>query len=1059
MGEERERVGSTRRGDRATSHAGRDRLFTAVEPVLLRAPARPAPESPDTPAGSTEADLAHYVSEAARDTLLREAVELSSPSLARVLAADRPPSGDALRRAATAIGRYRLRMTTRPTPFGLLAGVGLARFGDVTTVRLGGRHRATVRPDLGWLSLVVDRLHQDPAVLSGLLLVADQQCAVRGSRLVLPYVPGADSDDALEEVSVRHTPVVDEVLHIAASPVAFPDLLAGVTEAFPTAPTDAVVNLVHTLIVRGFLHTDLFPAPDNVDPLGHVRARLPQNLPLCAELDGIRAELLRCEELAAGGDGARLKALQVVRERMVALCPSDHVLHVDLALDADVVLPDVVREEFERAGTALWRLSPPRTASAHLRGYHRAFVERYGTERAVPVVELLDAATGLGPPDGYEHPAVPRYRHDAEPDSDDDARRRLLADLAAGALADLTPGEPLPEVVLDEALFARLAGPEPDSTAENRLPRAFELYAELVGASPEALDAGDFRIALSPVAGSDVAGATFGRFAALLGSPELMAQVSGSRPTTLPDDEPVPVHVEFTPARPRHANLTRTPRWLDHRVVVSAFPDAAGPQTLPLADLVVRADLESLSIHSRTLGRPVRVTAHHVLNQRTGAPNVARFLHEVGLTGHRLWQPWDWGAAAGNPALPRVRYGRTVLAPASWRLTLPTGTYEEWCAALPGWRRRWGVPAAVRLVTGDQRISLDLELPWHQRLLYTHARTAELTVLQEEPTAGASGWLRSPCGAHTTELVVALHAKDRPTRRPTAPPVEVRRTPASVSLPGSDWLFARLDIPESRQDTVVEEWLPQLLGVLPSEIDRWFFIRYRAPEPHLRIRFHGESPAVAAALLPLVRDWAAELGAAHLSSGLRLETYDPELERYGGPEAMAAAERVFHADSLVALAAGPSRGRPGPERDLFSAVNTADIARHFLAGARGPAADVWFPAAYPKSERDHRAFRDNRAAVLRAIGPDGPVPTFSSAALAQAWERRANQLADYGAQLADLRDRAPDRAAPTSILGSLIHMSHNRLIGIDPDAERRSHALARGAFEAHRARRRAQEQR
>ncbi|MFI1170286.1 lantibiotic dehydratase [Streptomyces melanogenes] len=1040
----------------------RDSHFTAVDPVLLRAPARPLPEHPDSPAGPTEADLARYVAEAALDPLLREAVELSSPSLARLLAADRPLAGDALRRAATAVGRYRLRMTTRPTPFGLLAGVGLARFGEAASVRWGGHHRASVRSDLGWLAKVVKRLHQDPAVLPGLLLVADQQCVVRGSRLVLPYVP-RDGDDTLEEVSVRHTPVVAEVLRNAASPVAFAKLVAGVSEAFPTAPSDAVVNLVRTLVARGFLHTDLFPAPDSTDPLGHVRDRLPEDLPLRGELEGIRSELLRCEDLEAGGDGARLKALQVAREHMTALCPSDHVLHVDLVLDADVVLPEAVREEFERAATALWRLSPPRTAPAHLRAYHRAFVERYGMERAVPVTELLDPADGLGPPDGYEHPAVPRPGADAEPhegDLEDVERRRLLAELAAGALADLSPGAPLPEVVLNGALFARLAGPDPDGTAANRLPDTLELYAELVGESAGRLDSGKFRIALSPVVGSDVAGATFGRFAAELGGPELMARVSGAQAPMGGDGEPVPVHLEFTPVRPRHANIARTPRWLGHRVVVSAFPEAAGPEVLSLDDLVVHADPERLSIRSRSLGRPVRVTAHHVLNKRTGAPNVARFLHEVGrLSGHRLWQPWDWGTAATNPALPRVRYGRTILAPASWRLTLSTAAFEEWCAALPEWRRRWGVPASVRLVTGDQRITLDLDLPWHQRLLYAHARTAEATLLQEDPAAAGTGWLRSPEGAHTAELVVALHAREQPAPRPQMPPMAVRRTPQTVSLPGGDWLYARVDIPQARQDTVIEEWLPQLAAALPAGIDRWFFIRYRDPQPHLRIRFHGESPARTADLLTVVRDWAAELRAAHLASGLRLETYDPELERYGGPEAMAAAERVFHADSLVALSAGAARGLPGPDRDLFSAVNTADIARHFLAGAGGPPADVWLPAAYPKSEHDHRAFRDNRAAVLRAIGPDGPAPAFSSPELALAWQWRAARLADHGALLAELRERDPDRMPPAPVAGSLIHMSHNRLIGIDPQAERRALALARGAFEAHRARRRAQEQR
>src|SRR5262245_34606960 len=90
-----------RRGTVGGQRAARqERLFTAAEPVLLRAPARPVPEHPDAPAGPAEADLAAYVAEAAADPLFREAIEVSSPSLAQVLARDTPPTGDALRRAA-----------------------------------------------------------------------------------------------------------------------------------------------------------------------------------------------------------------------------------------------------------------------------------------------------------------------------------------------------------------------------------------------------------------------------------------------------------------------------------------------------------------------------------------------------------------------------------------------------------------------------------------------------------------------------------------------------------------------------------------------------------------------------------------------------------------------------------------------------------------------------------------------------------------------------------------------------------------------------------------------
>ena len=46
-----------------------------------------------------------------------------------------------VRRAAEALSRYQVRAATRCTPFGLLAGVGVLRFGEQTKVDNGGRHR------------------------------------------------------------------------------------------------------------------------------------------------------------------------------------------------------------------------------------------------------------------------------------------------------------------------------------------------------------------------------------------------------------------------------------------------------------------------------------------------------------------------------------------------------------------------------------------------------------------------------------------------------------------------------------------------------------------------------------------------------------------------------------------------------------------------------------------------------------------------------------------------------------------------------------------------------
>nr|WP_255519034.1 lantibiotic dehydratase [Kitasatospora sp. SID7827] len=1078
---------------------------------------------------------------------MREAIEISSPSLADLLeravpAVAAPEDGPraaelhlaelrpaALRRAAEAVGRYRLRMATRATPFGLMAAVGTARFGARAEVGWEGGERRAFRPDLGWLLPLLDRLRTDPQVLGSLLLAVDQQAVLRGDRLVLPYlpdrstlpestaeaVPGAGRPVA--ERTVRATPVVRAVVRLAERPVSHAELLAGLAAGFPTAPAEAIAGLVRTLVAQGFLLTDLVPPPHSTDLLGHVLERLPGEHPVRGELAAVRGLLARAAGLPRG---RATGVLREARRRMLRLGPAERPLHADLALVGGVVLPEQVRVEVEQAAGVLWRLSPPVGAPEHLRSYHAEFVERYGIDSPVPLAELLDADTGLGPPAGYRRPVGPRGAANPEPararTEREAARNRVLAELVAGALVDREPGGPLPEVVLDDELLDRLAPLAEESeeqesqagSAAETPPASLELYAELAADSLAELDAGRFRLVLSPTAGSDRAGATFGRFASHLansgsnsgsgsgsggsdpdsygndsygddnsnGGGRLLAEAAGALPD---DDEVLYAHLEFTPYRPRHANIALTPRWLGHRVVVSAFPDPSGPAVLALDDLVVVADAERLGVYSRELGREVRADAHHALNLRTGAPNAARFLQETALGGHRPWQPWDWGAAASSPVLPRVRRGRVVLAPASWRLTAPVpdsaAPYGDWADGLARWRRRWGVPAAVRLLSGDQRISLDLDDPWHRRLLYGQCRADRPTVLQEDLGAGSSGgWLPGPDGAHAAEIVVPLRpAGTGPTAKATAAKattaqasaqatartgVPARRVlpaphPRTVELPGGEWLFARIGAVETRHDEILADRLPELLARVPGQVDRWFFVRYRDPAPHLRLRFHGEPSALTGELLPALHDWAHGLRRSGLAADLRLEGYAPEADRYGGPEVLADAERVFHADSLVALAAlrlvRTARGTPG---ELLAAANLTATARDFLAARPVPVpVGPWVAATYPKSEAHQRIFRTQRAAALRAIGPDGPAAPAggllpADAALAGAWRLRAERLAAY----------APRLAGPVAgpALASLLHMGHNRLIGIDREAERRAYALARGALEAHRARHR-----
>lgn len=1139
----------------------------------------------------------------ADDPLVREAVEVSSPSLAAVLGrvvegeggrgegedrhGDELDAGAgglargvkpaALRRGVRALTGYRLRMAARATPFGLMAGVAPVEFVDEVPkegaacgvrARWGVRHRRGARADREWLTGLVAEWERRPEVLPYLRVVVNDLCRVRGGRLVLPYVPSTGGATAqgrsVREVSVRYSPPVAAVLELARSPLECGELATLLRERFPEAPEGVVEEMLVRLVEREMLLTDARAPLEAADPLAHVLEALEpvprEALPERERLREVRGAL---EEYASSPPGRGREALAEASSRMRRLRPGKQLVQVDTALDADVRLPRAVVEEAERAARLLWRLSPARPGSRALRQYHGEFLGRYGTDRLVPVTELLDEGTGLGPPPGYRWPPAARGPRPEAPPEDADRRDRVLAALAQEALL---AGEE--EVVLhdDHPAVTELARDEGTG------PASLELCAQVLAKNPEALVSGSFRLAL--VGMSERAGALMGRFAYLLPSAARAALAETARAGVPSQPDVVTAQLAFQAGRSRAANVAQVPRWLDAVLPVASFADRSRTEVLGVERLAVGADTHRLTLHDTETGRRVVPAAFHSLNPEWDLPNTARFLLDVAQAGVRPVRPWDWGAAGALPYLPRVRYGRTVLAPARWRpseaVRDQSAGFGDWERAVREWRDRWRVPRRVCAGSAGRFVELDLEDPAHLELLRHELGRGGGGLVHEAPTAAGcpDGWLTGPDGPHRAEVVFPLLNRGGPARpepaatsarpagaegAPTAgaagalpaqrsgdgpgggrgagdggearggagvvapgstpspvggafvPGAGVRR-PLSVGverreqLPGGEWVSAALYCPAERHDEVLGFHLPPLLAELPGTVDRWFFVRYRdAHGWHLRMRFHSDDPRVLAAeLLPRLHSFAAGLRDSGYTRRLTLDTYDPEVERYGGPTAMPAAERVFHADSVAALEQLrlPAGLRPA-EPALLAAANYEALCRSFLTGfgeapsarsssaARRPDGDgrrmegeghradgrelwgspadgaeppwtSWLLEHYPKQEDAHRHFVARRKQTCALVTPDGesgwPHGVPEDSPLHEAWRRRDEALVEYGRTL---RELGPERwSSASGALASLLHMHYNRLTGPDREGERVSYALARGALQAHRDRER-----
>ncbi|MFE3214529.1 lantibiotic dehydratase [Streptomyces antimycoticus] len=1041
--------------------SGDHAMFHAEPTGMLRVPLLPR-SATETRAHLDPRDreqVRRYLDALLSDGRVEEALAVSSPSLRRAVEALRagaPMKAGALRKLTLSATRYVLRGASRATPFGLLAGVAPVSFGEGHQVRLGTRHRKAVRPDGGWLTGVLTAWEGDLEVLRALRVVANDLGFARGQRWVLPC--GYDAKDpaapeepaaderrnegrSAQEISVRHTAAVKTTLAAARRPCSTGDLLKVLDEAYPNVPGSAKEGLLLALVRQGFLLTELRPPLGETDPLRYA-------------VDVLKAvgRADKARELAAIGDllaeyaaehlGAGLGRWQTALDAMSRLRADDRPVQVDMRLDADVTLDREVLREAERAATALCLAAPDTQPTPELREYRDAFVERYGTGRAVPLADVLDPHTGLGPPAGYDHPRSERRTAErGERSERDRARDEFLAELALTAIAS---GDR--EVVLDDAALDRLRG----SGAPP--PAAMELCAHLTAPSRRSLEEGDFALVLSPATGSPAPGALFGRFAYLLDDVEEVGELARRSAVGSARDGALQAHLDFLPPSGRDTNVARVRPFWTERVAVGCFADRASPAVRGMDDLALAADLDRLYLVDASTGQEINPRVPTMLDQRR-APAAVRLLREIPTMGSWPSCVWIWGRLSTLPHLPRVRFGRTVLVPARWRLTDP-GLFDsslsdaEWERRLDGWRARWNVPDRVAVGAGDHRVEIDLTAPLHRMVLRRElGRSKDVTAYETPEDAGAGGgWLATDSGAFSSELVLPLLlARPAPGEAPAvrAPAPRIRPVGPPAPRHSRAWLYGKLYTYANRQDEVLTEHLPRLLAALPPAVDRWFFIRYADPAgAHLRLRFHGDPATLHGELLPGVLDWVEQLRDLRLAGAFIIDGYEPETHRYGGHEALDAAETVFHHDSVAALEQLRLRaiGAVTAPPQLLAAANYLDLARQ-VHGDRWP--DWWL--ANPRDEEHHAYFREGRAAALRLLdgGLRAAFPAEGAAAALAALDARAAAMRAYASVAAD-----------GSVLASVLHMHHNRLIGTSRTSESRSLAVARGLAQAEHGRRR-----
>lgn len=833
------------------------------------------------------------------DPVVREAVFVATPSLyAAGVDRDR---GEVLLKVQMGLMRYVTRMATRATPFGLLAGVSVGTIGPSTHLALSGRPgmRRHTRIDHGYLASLTERLREEPSLAPRLVCRPNETLYAFAGQL--RYIESELRD---EERTYRVSALVPDepllrTLERAHAGATAEELARALIADDPEIALDDARAYIHALVEQQVLLHDLSAPITGTDALAAtIRTLEAKGERLADVLQQVQADLRRLDSEPLGVPADRYRDLAGSLPEADLALANGALVQVDMTVAApELTLGKEVVDTIADGAAVLYRLFG-RTQDEELIELRERFRDRFD-RREMPLLFATDPDAGIG--FGGDAPAAEAPLIDGL----DLARPAARPPYANGDVEQL-----LLRLVLDAASRgAREVTLTDDDVARLRharrppLPSTFAVYGSIAATGAAAIDSGDFTVRVDGIAGASGA-RLFGRFCHT--SPELQSRVQDYI-TNEHEDGCVYAEIVHIPEG-RLGNVVCRPLLFDYEIPLLGRSGAPAERHLALDDLHVSVIGDEIVLRSRRLNRRVipRLTNAHNYLAAANVP-LYRFLCSLAAQGEAANVTWSWRLVDSAPFLPRVRHGRCVLALARWLARPPELATQ---ADVEAYRATHHLPRFVE----HKRLVIDLDNRLSVDELLKEAARQELVELREVfPDADALP-VTSDAGRHVHEYVVPFINDERRARVPPRIQLPVQATRSFA--PGSEWTYAKLyGAPGNADRLLLETLRPMLEAVAPDCL--WFFTRYADPHQHLRFRIRagaGVMQTVATALQRLVHDQIERL---------QFDTYEREVERYGGPFGVALAEEIFHCDSEAAL--DLLAGRPAPDarwRIALTALHT-----------------------------------------------------------------------------------------------------------------------------------------
>lgn len=961
--------------------------------------------------------------------VIEEALKVSSESLFNSLR-EIPEDVKRKRNLKYGLIKYLTRMSTRPTPYGLFAGVGLGTFGEKSNILQAGDYIKSVNVDRYWIEHIIHVLEQNEEILFQLKVKWNNICYRSGNRIINPYFANHGDTyyekEGIEEISVRRTALMDIIKNQAPNYIYIKDLASLLKEYYNGVDIQKIKDTLAELVEDEILLTDLRIPAYCEEPLKHV-IRVLSNIQcdknFLHQLKNIDEliEKYKTQDLGRG-----METLNFLYGSMEKLFKSKNYIEVNLGKKyISNKLSDKIRKTLENFVEELSYLWVDSNDFSELSEFKQQFCEQYGFNVEVPLIEVIDS-NGF---DGLRFLKSNSYNKSK--------RETVIRDIVDQKILEAIY-ERKDEITLCQKDFDIV---EKVNTNFN-YPVTFDMNF-FIHFNNENKDLYDIEV--GPIGGAPKAGMLIQRFSNAL-DPKLFNEYSKlyNQEKLLTEKKYINVEQREYISAGRGENVINNRCNYDFCLCMACCPTEDKDEIL-LSDLYVGlAENRKLYIKSKKYNKIIKIVSDNMLNPRLNGKILyllkqISYEYENGIIS-RLFSLYN----NKYSYIPRIVLAGVVILPKTWIFDdkiFASDNMDCFMNKLFNLRQTYHIDRFVYLCEADNRLQIDLDDDNYVRILYnTFKKEKKIILCEIGKGKNISEIGRDEKGNEyileiSTSFYLPLSSKEK--KNAFISKGTVCSANREIMLGKEGWIYFKLYGKNTRSDEIITQYIEQLEEETKPE--KLFFIRYSDTEKHLRIRLKYKTRSEAIRQIGKLMLWYQTMRENGVVKNIIFDTYYRENNRYGGENLIDDIEEFFYRDSKFVISILQNFDIEDKEKlEILYFFGMVSILKELANGIKEMFEIMNNYSDNPEIRRHYKKSRKKYEEMFAAMLGDNYIQQTSFENIKESYIKRKKSLEKIKSRLEENLIKGRLMNSKEKIILSLMHMYCNRLYGYNPYEEKYS---------------------